>query len=499
MAAIIALAGGIAAWTLSLASASQGLTNYEVNFESELLASLSSPEQLCSPGSACYENATTRWLSDWGIPHFDIIVRPTTQEDVESAIRVANKYNKPFLAISGGHGATLTLSKLENGVGIWMDALKNVTINGSTARIGGGITSGELRDELAKLGKQSTTGGCDCTGAVAPMLGGGHGWLQGRYGLMADNLISANLVLANGSCVTVSKSSHPELFWALRGAGHNFGIVVDFEYRIYDITEENAAWSYEKLYYSLDRLEDVLDVVNGMIGTIDEPAPVELIVFGLVGRNPSVARGELTLVIYLIWQGAAIPAAFAEPFNAIPTLSIVAETTDLPGVTALLGWTNDDGPCNTNSPTLQRFPVALKTYPIPGIRAAVDLLDSMPVEFNNSALILEGYSTNAVQAVPKENTAYPDRLNNLLIAPFIRHAANDAELEKFGSDYGNEMRQLIVDASGQGLNAYANYAHGSETQQKLYGHETWRLEKLRKLKREWDPENRFGWYLAIEI
>jgi FAD/FMN-containing dehydrogenase len=64
------------------------------------------------------------------------------------------------------------------------------------------------------------------------MLGGGHGLLQGHYDLLADNLISARMVLANGTAVTVSSESNPDLFWAIRGAGHNFGIVTEFEYNI---------------------------------------------------------------------------------------------------------------------------------------------------------------------------------------------------------------------------------------------------------------------------
>lgn len=110
---------------------------------------------------------------------------------------------------------------------------------------------------------------------------------------MADNLISANLVLANGSAVLVSKNNHPDLFWALRGAGHNFGIVTEFEYQIYDVTEDNAVWSYEQLYYSLDNLEEVLDVANSMIGSSQEPGPVELLVFGLIRRFPEIHDGEV--------------------------------------------------------------------------------------------------------------------------------------------------------------------------------------------------------------
>ena len=94
------------------------------------------------------------------------------------------------------------------------------------------------------------------------MLGGGHGWLQGQYGLMADNLLSARLFLANGTAITVSDKEHSELLWALRGAGHNFGIVTSFEYKVYDRTEENENWAIETLIFSGDKLEELFTLAN---------------------------------------------------------------------------------------------------------------------------------------------------------------------------------------------------------------------------------------------
>lgn len=78
--------------------------------------------------------------------------------------------------------------------------------NTSQAVILGGSLSGEVISGLGALGKQSVAGGCDCTAFTSPMLGGGHGWLQGRYGLMTDNLVSARVVLANGTAISVDET-----------------------------------------------------------------------------------------------------------------------------------------------------------------------------------------------------------------------------------------------------------------------------------------------------
>lgn len=121
------------------------------------------------------------------------------------------------------------------------------------------------------------------------MLGGGHGWLQGLYGLMADNLLSARLVLANGSAITVSDCEHADLFWALRGAGHNFGIVTSFQYRVYDRTKYNDNFALETMIFTGDKLEDVYTEANKMF----TDRPVELTWFGMLFPMPAIVPDKV--------------------------------------------------------------------------------------------------------------------------------------------------------------------------------------------------------------
>ena len=114
------------------------------------------------------------------------------------------------------------------------------------------------------------------------MLGGGHGFLQGQYGLMTDQLIRARVVLANGTAVSVSAQSNPDLYWALKGAGHNFGIVTEVDYKVYD-AHNHEDWSTGIFVFNGDQLEAFLATVNSMA----KSQPAEAPHLGLVVREPA--------------------------------------------------------------------------------------------------------------------------------------------------------------------------------------------------------------------
>jgi FAD/FMN-containing dehydrogenase len=175
----------------------------------------------------------------------------------------ANANDKPFHAISGAHATTTYLNNITNAVGIYMRGMKDIVIidDGDAALIQGGILNGDVIDFLWAHDKQTMTTACACVGYVSPILGGGHGWNQGRYGLASDQLISARMVLANGTAITVNENS-PDLFWAIRGAGHNFGIVTQAEIKIYDKKPNVDQWAVSGYFYTHDKMEDVVAVAN---------------------------------------------------------------------------------------------------------------------------------------------------------------------------------------------------------------------------------------------
>lgn len=114
------------------------------------------------------------------------------------------------------------------------------------------------------------TGLCECVSAIGPLLGGGHSLLQHRHGFAADNLVSARVVLADGKAVTVSSTKQPELFWALRGAGHNFGVVTSFELKVYDVPKQDY-WTIRTLTFTQDKLERFFETWNELEVKYEDP------------------------------------------------------------------------------------------------------------------------------------------------------------------------------------------------------------------------------------
>lgn len=128
---------------------------------------------------------------------------------------------------------------------------------------------------------------------MGPGLGGGFGRYQGYFGLVLDNIISMNVVLADGSMVTVSASSNPDLYWGMRGAGHNFGIVTSFNYKIHD--QPVVDWFVETMIFTADKLEAFFEKLNalGANGT----QPVGLFTYSLFAMSPEISKTEVSMPI----------------------------------------------------------------------------------------------------------------------------------------------------------------------------------------------------------
>lgn len=185
---------------------------------------------------------------------------PVSAEEVSKLVVFASQHQLDTAVKGGGHSTGGT-SATNGGLVIDLSNMRQVTVdpNGKTITAQGGATW-ELVDEAAGAHGLATVGGtANDTGVGGLTLGGGFGWLSGMYGLVIDNLVAAKVVIANGRILNASESENPDLFWALRGAGHNFGVVTEFQYKAHD--QPNPVYA-GALMFTPDKLDSLVYVLN---------------------------------------------------------------------------------------------------------------------------------------------------------------------------------------------------------------------------------------------
>ncbi|KAI0397925.1 FAD-binding domain-containing protein [Xylariaceae sp. FL0594] len=488
----------------------------------ELKLRLSPDAAAFCPQDAQFPSLVSRWR-EWHAPTVAAIVQVVTERDIQESVRFANEKNMPFFVRSGGHGATEALGLAKDALQIDVRKMSYVRVaeDGKSATIGGGASAKQVVDALEAVGKRTVTGICENVGISALTLGGGHGWLQGEYGLAADQVLSARLVLASGEAVTVSDGSHPDLFWALRGAGHNFGIVAAWEYRVYDANPRAPKWAYEIFIFSGDKLEALFTLHNEMQKTqpahaihwgyfirVEQIDPGHMSWLTLALRHvscvpPSSPEGGSSPIIWygIIYDGPESEArAYAQPLHNIDALTMQSGTATTHELAALT-FQDVDGPGCAYGLTSLRYPIGLQTFCVSALSQVYDHIDASfraTPEIAGSFFLLERYPVQAVQAVDEKTTAFPHRGDNILLTSYVQYKP-DPRVDALADAYGRELQRILLAASGDPdrLRAYVNYAHGDEDLRAVYGWEGWRLSKLRQLKTEWDPENRMGFYVPI--
>jgi FAD/FMN-containing dehydrogenase len=184
-----------------------------------------------------------------------LIVRPADVADVIAAVRFGRAQGLEIAIRGGGHNGG-GLGSVEGGLVIDLSALRGVRVDPDrrTAVVAGGVTLGELDHATHAFGLAVPAGMISTTGVGGLTLGGGLGYLTRRHGLTIDNLLAADVVLADGTFVQASESDHEELFWAIRGGGGNFGVVTAFTFRLHPVTTVVAG----PMLWELDEADELL-------------------------------------------------------------------------------------------------------------------------------------------------------------------------------------------------------------------------------------------------
>ncbi|MFF7356668.1 MULTISPECIES: FAD-binding oxidoreductase [Streptomyces] len=215
------------------------------------------------PGDAEYDQARAVWNGAHD-KHPAVIVRCAGTADVIRAVEFARSQDL-LVAVRGGAHSIAGFSTCDDGIVIDLSPMKGAVVDPARRRVvaQAGMTWGDLDHETQAFGLAVTGGLVSTTGIAGFTLGGGVGWLLRRHGLASDNLTAAEVVTADGRVVRAAPDEHPELFWALRGGGGNFGVVTSLEYQLHPVGPQVLAGL---IVYPLEEARQVVTGWRALIG-----------------------------------------------------------------------------------------------------------------------------------------------------------------------------------------------------------------------------------------
>ncbi|KAI1353360.1 hypothetical protein F5Y01DRAFT_312850 [Xylaria sp. FL0043] len=452
-------------------------------------------QEVHNPSWPMFDNLTARW-STYDPPTFSEIFLPQTEHDLAVGVQYLAASNKSFLARSGGHGYSVTLQTIQNAVLINMENFAYVTLNADmTVSVGTGTTFEELIDVVGNAGRELTVGFCPGVGAVGAMLGGGLGRLEGLHGLTSDAVRSVRMVTWNGTIVQASQTVNEDLFWGIRGAGQNFGIVTEVVFETYPATNGGMQYSSD-LTFAGDKLEAVLNVTNRLLTPNLDPM---LAIATSLGADPVTL--EPMVRVNIVYPGPFKKdqafRKFYSPFSSNFTEQMVSWTnlTSVAFPDIVAGGRPFGSPHN-------QYSVLARNLPAPSLVEALDSLGDLVQQhpgLNESTIFIETFGQKALSELPDDYSAFPHR-NTFRNAIVFSVTYSDPGLADAADAWARDMRDkfALPEICGYDrLQIYQNYGHGDEPLSALYGYEDWRHERLTALKKKYDPRGLFNGYHAI--
>jgi len=397
----------------------------------------------------------------------ELIARPLDVDDVVSAVRYAADADLPIAIRGGGHSVAGHCMG-DGSLVVDLRLMRHVTVDpdARTATCGGGALWEDLDPPCLRHGLATPGGTFGDTGVAGLTLGGGIGHLLGMYGLTLDNLLAATVVTAEGDVVRASESENEELFWALRGGGGNFGVVTDFTFRLHPVGQLLGGM----LVYKLEDARDVFTTWRNLMAR----APDELGCFAFLTRSAvEQAEGTIISVAYFgdLDEGENVIAELRELEPVADSLRPMyyAELQEIFG----------------------RMPFGLRNYWsgrfLRGLSDEVIELSADHLRPDVDGSVMFEPIVGAAARVPPEATAFAGR-EAAYNATFISSWTNAEEDESHIATAREFSAKLEPWATGGG---YVNYASESAGDGLLTEYGADRLERLREVKRGYDPENRF--------
>jgi FAD/FMN-containing dehydrogenase len=434
---------------------------------------------LCLPGEPGYETSRTLWNAMID-RRPGLVVRAAGAADVIRAVDLAREHGLLLAVRSGGHNIAGN-AVCEGGIVVDLSAMKSVRVDpdARTARVEPGVLLGEFDREAQAFGLATPLGINSTTGVAGLTLGGGFGWLSRKYGLTADNLVSADVVTADGQLRRASAREHTDLFWALRGGGGNFGVVTSFEFALHPVGPQVIAGL---IVHPFSEAPALLRAYRDLVAA----APEELCCWVVLRKAPPLpflapdVHGKEVLVLAMCHSGSLEQGARAvAPFRALGT-----PIADVVGPHPFVGWQTAFDPLLT--PGARNYWKSHDYARLSDATLAVvlDYAGRLPTP---ECEIFIGHLGGAINRVAADATAYPHRDVEFVMNVHTRW--RDPAQDAACVDWTRAIfREAAKDATG---GVYVNFMPEDEQDRVRDGAFGRNYARLATIKARYDPGNLF--------
>ena len=426
------------------------------------------------PGSAEYDEARQVKSAQYD-RRPAMIVRAADAGDVARTVSLARESGLP-LSVRGGAHSLAGFGTNDGGIVLDLGAMKGLHIDpvARTAWAQPGLTAGEYTATAAAHGLATPFGDTGSVGIGGLTLGGGIGWLVRKYGLAIDSLLAVEIVTADGRQMTASPDSHPDLFWAVRGGGGNFGVVTRFQFRLHPVGEILGGAIF---------LPATRDVLRSLV-PIAQAAPEELTTISFLMRIPPMPFvpaeqvGKLSLAVMFVWSGESEQGQVAlEPFRRLATpLAEAVMPMPYPGIYQLLA----EAEKRAYGVHRSRFLEAIDDDAVDAI------LTAMAEPSSPTTMIQIRILGGAMARVPADATAFAHRDANVMLLIITQYADPTTKPAHVAWTVAL-WEKLATHDTG----VYSNFleSEGDARVRAAYPGETY--ERLAEIKRRYDPANLF--------
>ncbi|KAI0152982.1 FAD binding domain-containing protein [Xylariaceae sp. FL1272] len=426
---------------------------------------------LLTPNATIHSGTNKRW-SEFGAPRPGAIVTVGGEDDVAKIVKFASQTNIPFLVQSGANGWADTFTLDSTGIIIDVSRLKTVTFNLDRTEVHfqAGVTNADMVEAAWQANALPTRSN----------FGGGLSRLQGIYGLNIDQLVSLKMVDLNGNTRIVNSETDRDLWWAMKGAGANFGIVTSATYKSRPIQrEDNTAWT-GAVIFDQSKIERVIEAINTL--TLQPEMQVD-VYFTRIDGQPAF----VTFPFYL--GSEEMGRQLFGPILEIGPL------VDEAAVTPYSSWNaGGDVFCEPGS-RKPSYSSALMTLDPTAWRTIWNTYVAFVTEYpqaSNTTILAECYSNN-MPVTSAHESAFPFRDTDCYAIAIPWYAS--AKLDDVANAFGRSIRSLWAASAGTPTpRAYINFAHGDEPLSEIYGAS---LTRLRQLKVKYDRERRFNQWFPL--